>query len=91
MSVAAAFVIRLRGRPSPAFAHPSRAAFGSVALGILVVAAAWLISAAAAREYPLADLPFFVLTGFIVAVAFTLIAWYGWQLRAVEWSGDRIA
>jgi hypothetical protein len=60
-------------------------------LGILVVGAAWLISAAAAPEYPLADLPFFVLTGFIIVSAFTLTAWYGWQLGAVDWSVDRIA
>jgi membrane-associated phospholipid phosphatase len=88
MSVAAAFVTRLRGRPRPAFAHTARAAFSSVTLGILVVAAAWLISAAAAPEYPLADLPFFVLTACIIAGAFTLMAWYGWQLRAVDWPAE---
>jgi membrane-associated phospholipid phosphatase len=90
MNVAAAFVIRLRGRPRPAFAHPGRAAFGSFTLGILVAVGAWLISAAAAPEYPSADLAFFVLTDFIIAGAFTLIAWYGWQLGAIDWSVDRL-
>jgi len=91
MNVAAAFAIRLRGRPRPVIAHPGRAAFGSVGLAILVAAATWLIAAAAAPEYPWADLPFFVLTGLIIAAAFSLTAWYGWQLRAVDWPADRIA
>jgi hypothetical protein len=91
MSVAAAFAIRLRGRPRPAFAHPGRATFGSLTLGILLAVATWITSAAAAPEYLLADLPFFVLTGFIIAGAFTLMAWYGWELRAVDWPANRIA
>jgi PAP2 superfamily len=90
MSVAAAFVVRLRGRPRPSFAHPGHAAFGAVILGILLAAAAtiWLIFAAAPPAYLLADLPFLVLTGFIIAGAFTLIAWYGWQLQAVDWPAN---
>jgi len=31
-----------------------------------------------------------VLTVSIIAGAFTLIAWYGWQLRAVDWPADSI-
>jgi membrane-associated phospholipid phosphatase len=89
MSVAAASVIRLRGRIRTAFAHPGRAALGSVALGIIVAAVTWLNSAAAGPEYPLTHLPFFVLTGLIIAGAFTLIAWYGWQLRAIDWPANR--
>jgi hypothetical protein len=92
MSVAAAFVIRLQGRQRPAYAFPNRAALGCIALGILVAAAIRLFSAAAAAPtYPLTGLPFFMLTGFIIAGAFTLIAWYGWQLRAVDWLADSIA
>jgi len=53
-------------------------------LGILVAAFTWLI-AATAPEYPKGDFPFFVLTGNIIAGAFSLIAWYGWQLRGVDW------
>jgi len=89
MTVAAAFAVRLGGRPRPAMTHPGRAVFGSVGLGILVAAATWLIAAAAAPEYPYGDLPFFVLTGLIIAGAFSLIAWYGWQLRALDWPADR--
>ena len=89
MNLAALFAVRLRGRPGPEMAHPVRALFGSVGLGILVVAATWLIAAASAPEYPHDALPFFVLTGLIIAGAFTLIAWYAWQLRAVDWPTGR--
>jgi PAP2 superfamily len=89
MNMAAAFAVRLRGRPALAIEHPERALFGSVGFGILVAAATWLVAAAAAPDYPYGDLPFFVLTGLIIAGAFSLIAWYGWQLRAVDWPADR--
>ena len=85
MTVAAAFAVRLRGRPRPAIAHPRWAAFTSVALGILVAVGTWTFGAAEAPEYPFGDLPFFVLTGLIIASAFTMIAWYGWELRAIDW------
>jgi membrane-associated phospholipid phosphatase len=88
MSVAAALVIRLRGRARPAFPYRGRAAYG-VTLGILVIAVAWLISAVGAPE-TLADLPLFVPTSFIIVSAFTLVAWYGWQLRAVDWPADSL-
>jgi hypothetical protein len=91
MSVAAAFVIRLQGHHRPACAFPHRAAFDCIALGILVAAATWRFSAAAAAAYPLTSPPFFVLTGIIIVGAFTLIAWYGWQLRAVDWLADSMA
>jgi PAP2 superfamily len=89
MNMAAAFAVRLRGRPALAIEHPERALIGSVGFGILVAAATWLVAAAAAPDYPYGDLPFFVLTGLIIAGAFSLIAWYGWQLRAVDWPADR--
>jgi hypothetical protein len=85
MSVAAACAIRLRGRPSPVIAHPARAVFTSLALAILVVAGTWLIAAAGPPEYSQSDQPFFVLTAIMIGGAFSLIAWYGWQLRAVDW------
>jgi hypothetical protein len=84
MTLAAAVAVQLRGRPTPALAHADRALFGSVGLCILVAAATWLV-AAAAPEYAEGDLPFSVLTGAIIAGAFSLIAWYGWQLRAIDW------
>jgi hypothetical protein len=85
MSVAAAIAVRLRGTPRPAIAHAERALFGSVGLGILVAAVTWHIAAQAASEFPQDDVPFFVVTGFIITGAFSLIAWYGWQLRAIDW------
>jgi hypothetical protein len=90
MNLAALFAVRLRGRSGPEITHPARALFGSVGLGILVVAATWLIAAAAAPEYPHDDLPFFVLTGLIIAGAFSLIGWYAWQLRAVDWPAGSV-
>jgi hypothetical protein len=90
MSLAAAFAVRLRGRSRPTIEHPGRALCGSAALGIVVAAASWLIAAAGALEYPHGDLPFFAITGLIIAGAFSLTAWYGWQLRAVDWPADRV-
>jgi hypothetical protein len=88
MAVAAAFAVRLRGRPRPPIGYPGFALFGSVGSAILIAGATWLVAAAAAPDYPYGDLPFFVLTGLIIAGAFSLIAWYGWQLRAVDWAAD---
>jgi membrane-associated phospholipid phosphatase len=85
MSLVAAFIIRVRGRPRLAIAHSGHAAFASIALAILVAIASWLFTAAAASEYPCGDLPFLVLTGLIITAAFSLTSWYGWQLRAVDW------
>lgn len=85
MSLAAAFAVQTRGRPRPPIAYPERAGFGSIGMGMFVSAATWLIAATAAPGYPYGDLPFFVLTGLIIAGAFSLIGWYGWQLRAVDW------
>ena len=89
MSVAAAVAVRMRGRSRPVIAHPEHAVFGSAGLAILVAAATWLIAAEAAPDYPYGDLPFFVLTALIIAGAFSMIAWYGWQLRAVDWPVER--
>ena len=89
MTVAAAYAVKLRGQPRPAIAHPGRALFGSVATGILVAAATWMVAAAAAPEYRYGDLPFFAVTGLIIVGAFSLTAWYGWQLRAVDWPAGK--
>jgi PAP2 superfamily len=89
MTVAAACAAKLLGRPRPAIAHSGRALFGSAGMGILVVAATWVVAAAAAPEYPHGDLPFFAVTGLIIVGAFSLTAWYGWQLRAVDWPAGK--
>ena len=89
MTVATAFAVRLRGRPRPAIAHPGRAVLASAGMAILAAAATWVIAARAAPQYPYVDLPFLVLSELIIAGAFSLTAWYGWQLRAVDWPADR--
>jgi len=59
-------------------------------LGFSLASAIWLFSAGAARAYPLTEPPLFALTVSIIAGVFTLIAWYGWQLRAVDWPADSL-
>jgi PAP2 superfamily len=88
MSVAATFAVRLRGRPGPVTEHPKRALLTSLGLAILVAGGTWLVAGAGAPAYPFGDLPFFVLTGLIIAGAFSLIAWYGWELRAIDWPAE---
>ncbi|MBV9644278.1 MAG: phosphatase PAP2 family protein [Verrucomicrobia bacterium] len=89
MTMAAAWAVRFRGRPRRATTNATPAVFGSVGLGVLVALATWTTAAAEAPEYPNGNLPFFVFTTLIIAGAFSLIAWYGWQLRAVDWSADQ--
>jgi membrane-associated phospholipid phosphatase len=88
MTVAATLAVRLRGRPSPATPRPGRALFSSLVLGIFVASGTWLIAGVAAPEYPFGDLPFFVLTGLVITGAFSLMTWYGWELRAIDWPAD---
>lgn len=89
MNLAAAFAVRLKGRPKAAIANPERALTGSVGLAILVAAASSVVAAAAAPAYPHGDLSFFALTGLIIAGSFSLTAWFGWQLRAVDFVNNR--
>jgi membrane-associated phospholipid phosphatase len=79
MMVAAALAVRLRGRPRPMTAHPRRALLSSLVLGIFVAGGTWRVAGVAANA------PFFVLTGLIIAGAFSLLAWYGWELQAIDW------
>jgi membrane-associated phospholipid phosphatase len=78
-SLAAALAVRLRGRPRPAIPYPGHAVLGSAVLAILGALATWALGARSA--------PFLLLSGLIIAGAFALTAWYGWQLRAVDWRG----
>jgi membrane-associated phospholipid phosphatase len=91
MTIAATLAVRFRGRPRPVTEYPGRALFSSLILGILVAGGTWLIAGVTAPEYPFGDLPFFVLTGLIIAGAFSLLAWYGWELRAIDWPDDSAA
>jgi membrane-associated phospholipid phosphatase len=88
MTLAAALAVRLQGRPRSEMVNPRRAIFGSAGLGIVIMAATWGIAAEAAPDYPYADLPFLVFTGLTIAGAFSLITWFAWQLRAVDWPTD---
>jgi hypothetical protein len=91
MTLAATLAVRLRGRPRLVTAYPGRALFSSLVLGILVAGGTWLIAGVTAPEYLFGDLPFFVLTGLIIGGAFSLLAWYGWELRAIDWPNDSTA
>ncbi|HEY5742130.1 MAG TPA: phosphatase PAP2 family protein [Terrimicrobiaceae bacterium] len=86
MSLAAVLVVRLRGRPRTAISHTSRPVLASAGLAILVAVTTWVIAARAATKYPYVDLPFLALSELIIAGAFSLTAWYGWQLRVVDWT-----
>jgi membrane-associated phospholipid phosphatase len=86
MNLAAAGAVRLRGRP--AMGKPRHSFSSSVALGIVMLAVLFLAAATEAPRYPHRDLPFFLFTGVIIASAFTLTAWFSWQLQAVDFSRD---
>ena len=85
MTAAAAFAVRLRGRSAPAVADPGRAIPSSAGMATLYATATWVLAAPAASRYPDTDLPFLLLACLIIAGAFSLTAWYGWQLRAIDW------
>jgi PAP2 superfamily len=85
MTPAAALAVRLQGRSRTAIAHPGLAVLGRAGLAILVAAAMWVIAARAAVDYPHVDFPLLVLSESIIVGAFALTAWYGWQLRAIDW------
>lgn len=85
MTVVAALAVRLRGRPAPAIAESGRAMLSSAGMAILLAAGTWALAAPAASEHPDTDLPFLVLSCLIIVGAFFLTAWYGWQLRTVDW------
>jgi hypothetical protein len=88
MTVSATIAVRLRGRPRTAIDHPGRALLCLLGAAILVAAATWLVAAGGAPDYPHRDLPFLLLTGLIIAGSFSLIAWFAWQLRAVDWTRE---
>ncbi len=87
MTLTAALAVRFRGKAEAGISYPGHALLGSLGFGILVTAATWL-TCAVTPEYPFGDLTFFLLTGLIIAAAFSLIAWYAWLLRAVDWRAD---
>ena len=87
MNLAAAVAVRLRGRPVMGNARPLLS--GSVALGVVLLVAFFLVAATAPPEHPVRNLPFFLLTGLIIVSSFILTAWYSRQFEAVDFRGAR--
>jgi hypothetical protein len=88
-SVVAAVASRFQGRSIASIAHSGRTRFGGVAFWIVVAGTGWLTTWMATDEKQHARPPFYLLTGLIIAGAFTLVTWYGWQLRSIDWCGKR--
>jgi len=88
-SIVAAVANRFQGRSIALIAHSGRTRFGGAALRILVAGTGWLTTWMATDEKRYAEPPFYLLTGLIIAGAFTLVTWYGWQLRSIDWCGER--
>jgi membrane-associated phospholipid phosphatase len=87
MNLAATVAVRLRGRPVMGSARPPLS--GSVALGVVLLVAFFLVAATAPPEHPVRNLPFFLLTGLIIVSSFILTAWYSRQFEAVDFRGAR--
>jgi hypothetical protein len=60
-------------------------------LVVLIVALVWSVATKAGDGYPDADAPFLILTLLIVCGSFAVTAWFGWQLRAVDWRSSSSA
>jgi hypothetical protein len=89
MSIAAVTAVVLRGREIQPIQSAHHALLGSATLAIVFVAIAWLSAAGSGDEYPDAYAPFLILTLFIVAGSFSVCAWFGWQLRGLDWRRPR--
>jgi hypothetical protein len=85
MSLAAIVAITLCGRDLPAMENAPRALAATVLVIILVFALVWSVAASAGDNYPDADAPFLILTFLIISGSFALTAWFGWQLRYIDW------
>ncbi|MFY9984838.1 MAG: phosphatase PAP2 family protein [Chthoniobacterales bacterium] len=81
MNLAAAIVVRLKGRP--AISKPRPGLSRSLIVG-MVVLVAFFLAAAAAPQSSVRGLPFLLVSGVIIASSFTLTAWYSRQLEAVD-------
>jgi membrane-associated phospholipid phosphatase len=82
MSLAAAIVVRLKGRP--AISKPRPALSRSVVVGMVLLVAFFLVAATATPQSSLRGLLFLLVSGLIIASSFTLTAWYSRQLEAVD-------
>jgi membrane-associated phospholipid phosphatase len=88
LSIAALICVRWRGTAVERVNYPWRAAACSVVLAVAVPAAAWLTALHSDNELPDTDAPFMWLTTAIAGCAFLATAWFGWQLRSVDWGPE---
>jgi PAP2 superfamily len=86
MSLAALAAVTLRGHLIRPIQHASRALMVSTLLiAVLIAAVTWFAAASAGDDYPDADAPFLIFTLLIILGAFGVTAWFGWQLRYIDW------
>jgi PAP2 superfamily len=86
MSLATVAIITLAGRMIESVSHASRLLIAANLLAALLVGAtAWFAASRAGDDYPDADAPFLILSLLIISGSFLVTAWFGWQLRAVDW------
>jgi hypothetical protein len=86
MSLAAVAALLARGRILPRIKQSPGPLITSAALATVVIALSWLAAVGGRPEYPNADPPLLILTFLIIAASFSLISWFAWQLRGVDWS-----
>lgn len=92
MSLAAIATVTWCGRETRPIQNASSAlAVSTLFLIVLIVALIWSVAATAGDGYPDADAPFLILTLLIVFGSFAVTAWFGWQLRAVDWRSSSSA
>jgi membrane-associated phospholipid phosphatase len=82
MNLAAAIVVRLKGRP--AISKPKPALSRSLLVAMVIPVAFFLVAATAAPQSAIRGLPFLLASGLIIASAFTLTAWFSRQLESVD-------
>jgi membrane-associated phospholipid phosphatase len=82
MNLAAAILVRLKGRP--AIIEPRPTLSRSVVVGMVILVAFFLVAAAATPQSSARGLPFLLVSGLIIASSFALTAWYSRQLEAVD-------
>jgi hypothetical protein len=86
MSLAAIVAASMCGRDIRPIENASRALAASTVLAVvLMTALAWSVAAGAGDHYPDADTPFLILTFLIISGSFAVTAWFGWQLRYIDW------
>ncbi|HEY5778088.1 MAG TPA: phosphatase PAP2 family protein [Terrimicrobiaceae bacterium] len=89
MSMAAVAAVTLLGHAIRPIEDARRALIGSAVLAAFVAASTWFAAVAAPDAYPDADAPFLILSLLIILGSFLMTAWFGWQLRSLDWQQPR--